>query len=97
LSKILRGISLTVAVELAKQFDIPSIHRELTTDDVASAEEVLLTSTPLCLLPVTQLNGRPIGLGRPGEVFRRLIGAWSEMVGVDIVAQAEQFSARNAE
>jgi branched-chain amino acid aminotransferase len=87
-TKILRGISLATVMELAGRFDIHCRQRELSTDDVASAGEVLLTSTPMCLLPVTRFNGRPIGDGRPGPVFHRLIAAWSEMVGVDIVAQA---------
>ena len=64
---------------------------------MASAGEVFLSSTPLCLLPVTRLNGRPIGMGRPGELFERLIAAWSEMAGVDIVGQAERFSTRKHE
>ena len=93
-TKILHGISLAVAADLAQQFDIPAIERDLTTDDVALADEVLLASTPLCLLPVTQFNGRPIGSGQPGKVFHRLIAAWSAMVGVDIVAQAVRFKSR---
>lgn len=93
-TKILHGISLAVMADLARQFDIPTIERDLTSDDVALADEVLLASTPLCLLPVTQFNGRPIGSGQPGTVFQRLIAAWSAVVGVDIVAQAVQFKGR---
>ncbi len=93
-SKVLQGISLAVACELARQLDIPSGHRELTTEDVTSADEAFLTSTPLCLLPVTRVDGRPIGCGAPGDAFRRVLSAWSEMVGVDIVTQAERFANR---
>ena len=90
LPKILRGISLSVAAELAGQLGIPFGERDLALNDVASADEVLLTSTTVCILPVTRLNGRPIGSGRPGTVFSELLAAWSEMVGLDVVAQAEQ-------
>ena len=90
LPKILRGISLSVVAELAGRLGIPFGERDLTIDDVASADEVLLTSTSVCILPVTQLNGRPIGSGRPGKAFSDLMAAWSEMVGLDIVAQAER-------
>ncbi len=92
--KVLPGISLAVVAELARRLGIPYGERDLTTDDVASAAEVFLSSTPFCLLPVTRLNGRPIGGGRPGELFARLIAAWSEMVGLDIVAQAERYQFR---
>ncbi len=90
LPKILRGISLSVVAELAGQIGIPFAERDLTIDDVASADEVLLTSTTVCILPVTQLNGRPIGSGRPGKAFQDLMTEWSEMVELNIVAQAER-------
>jgi len=93
-AKILHGISLAEAFELAETLGINVVQRDLTPDDVASADEVLLGSTPLCLLPVTRFNGRPIGDGKPGNVFRQLLDAWSAAVGVDIVAQAEQFAER---
>lgn len=93
-TKILHGISLATVAELAHQFGTPEVERELSTDDVAMADEVLLASTPLCLLPVTQFNGRPIGSGQPGKMFHRLMNAWNAMVGVDIVAQAVQFKNR---
>jgi len=93
--KILRGISLAVLVELARELGIPTVYRDLTPPEVASADEVLLTSTPVCLLPVTRLDGRPIGDGRPGEVFRRLLAAWSGLVGLDIAGQAKSFAGRD--
>ncbi len=92
--RILQGISLAVAIELAGQLGISAAERDLTPQDVASAGEALLGSTPLCLLPVTRFNGRPIGNGRPGNVFRRLLAAWSELVGLDVAAQAERFAKR---
>jgi branched-subunit amino acid aminotransferase/4-amino-4-deoxychorismate lyase len=89
LSKILHGISLSVVTELAGQLGIPFTERDLTIDDLSAADEVLLTSTSVCILPVTQLNGRPIGAGRPDRTFSELMRAWSALVGLDIIAQAE--------
>lgn len=91
---ILPGISLAVVAELAAGLGIPLVYRHFGLDELAAADEVLLASTPFCLLPVSRLNGRPIGSGRPGEVFRQLLAAWSRLVGVDIAAQARQFAAR---
>jgi branched-chain amino acid aminotransferase len=95
-AKILRGISLSAALELAGQLGIPFTQRDLTVEEVATADEVLLTSTSICALPVTRLNGRPIASGRPGAVFSRLLAAWGQMVGVDVAAQAERFAERYA-
>ncbi|MFW5693078.1 MAG: aminotransferase class IV [Thermoguttaceae bacterium] len=91
LERILHGISLDVAFRLAGRLGIGTVFRDLTPAEVAQSDEVLLSSTSPCLLPVTRFDGRPIGPGRPGEVFWSLIAAWSELVGVDIVAQAERF------
>ena len=92
--RVLRGISLTVLSELAAEMEIPLIQRPLTPADLVTSDELLLSSTPFCLLPVTRFNGRPVGDGRPGRIFRQLIAAWSSRVGIDIVSQAEQFASR---
>ena len=93
--KVLPGISLAVVAELAERLGVPGSERDLTSEQVASADEVFLSSTPFCLLPVTRLNGRAIGLGRPGALFGRLMAAWNEMAGLDIIAQAERYQFRD--
>ncbi len=72
----------------------PLTDRDLTPDDLLAADEVFLTSTPLCLLPVVSVDGHPIGSGRPGHFFRRLINSWSDSVGLDIIDQAHRFADR---
>jgi branched-subunit amino acid aminotransferase/4-amino-4-deoxychorismate lyase len=91
---VLHGISLSEMIELAQRMGIPFKYRDLTVDDVATADEVMLSSTPLCLLPVTRFNNRPIGSGAPGPIFARIMDAWSEAVGIDIVQQAVRFTVR---
>jgi branched-subunit amino acid aminotransferase/4-amino-4-deoxychorismate lyase len=86
--QVLPGISLAVLLELAARLDLAHSERNLTPDDVARADEVMLSSTPFCLLPVTRFNKVSIGTGRPGPVFQQLIDAWSAAVGLDIVGQA---------
>ena len=92
--KILPGISIAVLKELAANLGIRFSNRELTVEDVAHADEVFLTSTSPCLLPVVRLDGSPIGRGVPGDNFQRLLSAWSELVGVEIKKQAARFSRR---
>lgn len=95
-TKTLGGISLRVATELARNLGIGLSERDLRPDDVLAADEVLLTSTPLCVLPVVRLNGKPIGSGQPGPLFQRLVQAWCELVGLDIIGQAAKFARRQA-
>ncbi len=93
---VLPGVSLAMVIDLAAQLQLPFVRRTITPDEIRQADEVLLCSTSMCVQPVTKLNGLPIGSGKPGEVFQRLMAAWGENVGVDIVAQALQFRDRDS-
>lgn len=44
-------------------------------------------STPYCIMPASRFNGLPVGDGNVGPVTKQLLAAWSDLVGVDIVAQ----------
>ncbi len=92
--QVLRGISQAVVVELAEKNGIATTYCDLTVDHVAAADEVIITSTPFALLPVTRFNGRAVGGGRAGPVFRALLAAFGEAVGIDIAAQAARFAQR---
>jgi branched-subunit amino acid aminotransferase/4-amino-4-deoxychorismate lyase len=92
--KILPGISLAVLLELAEDLEIDFAHRELKPADVATADEVFLTGTSPCMLPVVNFNGREIGAGRPGAMFARFMSGWNELVGLDIIEQAQRFAMR---
>lgn len=83
----LAGISRQTVIELAAQLGIPFVERELALSDVLNADEAFLTSTPYCLMPVSRINGQVIGNGKPGPIFRRLLEAWSRLVGLDIMEQ----------
>lgn len=85
---VLRGVSRSMVFDLAMQLSIPCRQYNIEPCDAHEADEAFFTSTPFCLLSVAQLDGRPIADGRPGPMARRLLEAWSERVGVDIVAQA---------
>lgn len=85
----LAGISRETALELATKLGIPTEQTALQPYDLATADEMFFTSTPYAIMPATRFNGLPVGDGTVGSVTRRLLAAWSELVGLDIVAQAE--------
>ena len=58
--------------------------------DAANAEEMFLTSTSLCILPVKSFNGAAVGK-TPGPITRKLIDAYSKDVGCDFVGQYLKF------
>lgn len=81
---ILWGISLTVLVEILEDMGVPFLEQDIQTYDVVNADEAWLPTTPCCLGSAVRLNGIPIGDGRPGPMWRRIIDRWGEMVGKDI-------------
>jgi branched-subunit amino acid aminotransferase/4-amino-4-deoxychorismate lyase len=91
----LSGVSLAFARGLAERLSIPWREESLRQVDLATADEILLTSTPSCLLPATRFDGRAVGSGAPGPVFHRLLAAWSESAGVDIVTQARRHASES--
>jgi len=92
LSGVLPGISLAMLLELADKLGIAHAEDDLRPEQFSAAQEAMLTSTSVSVQPIVRVDGRPIGDGKPGQIYRRLIAAWSEWVGVDITAQARQLA-----
>jgi len=89
-SAVLNGISRQVVIELATQLGYSLEKKNLSIEQASQASEIWTSSTPYCLLPVTSLNQQPVGDGKPGAIFHRMLDKWSEMVGVDIQTQTMQ-------
>jgi branched-chain amino acid aminotransferase len=83
----LAGVSRATVLELAAQLGIPAHETDIQPYDVYTADEAFFTSTPYCIMPATRFNGLPVGDGAVGPITKRLLASWSELVGVDIVAQ----------
>ncbi len=92
--RILPGVSLSVLAELAAGLGIAFHFRKFRLDELAAADEILMCSTSPCVWPVTRLNGQSLEPGIRGPVYQQILRAWSELVGVDIVAQARRFGFR---
>ncbi len=91
---ILRGISRDYVIQvLCPQLGIKVLEKNIETYDVYTADEAFLTSTPLCMLPVTRFNFTPVGDGKVGKVYSELLDAWGKNEGVDIAAQIQKWNA----
>jgi branched-chain amino acid aminotransferase len=69
---ILMGITRQTVFELAAEHGIPAREAALTPYDLYAADEVFLTSTAGGIMPLVEIDGRPIGDGKPGLVSRRI-------------------------
>jgi branched-chain amino acid aminotransferase len=69
---ILAGLTRGVILLVARDLGIATEETRLTANDLYQADECFLTSTTQEVLPVTQVDGKMVGDGRPGELTRRL-------------------------
>lgn len=79
-SGILPGITREAVLELARGEGITAIEREITLLELMSSEEVFLTNTLMEVMPMTSIDGCPIGDGRPGPITKRLTNAYQGLV-----------------
>lgn len=94
---ILRGVSRAyVMEELAPQLGITVVEKNFEPYDVYTADEAFMTGTPFSMLPVTRLNGLPIGDGKVGQGFKKLLARWSHNVGVDIEGQIKKWNSTDS-
>ena len=87
---VLPGVSRQMTMDLAAKLAIPCDEADIDLYDAANAEEMFLTSTSLCILPVGSFNGAPVGATAwtgAGPITQRLIDAYAAEVGCDFVKQ----------
>jgi len=70
---ILPGITYDVVVEIAQQLGLPLEFRDIREAEVRAADELWVTSSSKEILAVVELDGKPVGDGKPGALFQR---AW---------------------
>lgn len=76
--RILRGITITRALELARQLAAENVltaigEADITPGQAYAASEIMMFGTTFDILPVVRYDDRPIGSGRPGPVFKALL------------------------
>ncbi len=73
---ILPGTTRGVIFELAGREGIASERRPVTEAEVRGADELIIASAGAGIRAVTKLDGKPVGAGTPGPVFRRIYAAY---------------------
>ncbi|WP_318835534.1 aminotransferase class IV [Burkholderia cepacia] len=73
---VLHGITRQTVFELAASMGIDAQAGRVDDAQLRESDEVFITSTAGGIMPVTRLNGAPIGDGRPGPMTRRLFDAY---------------------
>jgi D-alanine transaminase len=75
---ILPGITFDVVAEIAQGAGLPLEYRAVAEAEVRGADEIWVTSSSKEVLAIVTLDGKPVGDGKPGPVFRRMHGLYQE-------------------
>lgn len=70
--RVLPGITYDLVLELAQANGLPHEVRDITEAEVRNADELWLTSSGREVQAIVELDGQPVGGGRPGPVYRRM-------------------------
>jgi D-alanine transaminase len=75
---ILPGTTRDAAIELAR-LDMPVEIRAITLTELFDADEVWIAAATRDVLPITLIDSRPIGTGKPGDYWRRISQAFIDL------------------
>ncbi len=78
-SRILPGTSRIVVEELADELGIPRRDAPISEAELRGADEIWLAAATREVQPVTRLDDRVVGNGRPGPLWRRIYDAWQRL------------------
>lgn len=81
---ILAGITRDIVIQIARENGLPLEEGMWPVDVLEKADEMFLTGTVKQILPVTRLNGKTIGNGKPGTITRSLMHYYEKLLeGLD--------------
>jgi branched-chain amino acid aminotransferase len=84
---VLGGISRETVIDLADNIGMPVIEKDIEVFEAINSDEIFLTSTSLCICPVSLFNGKKIGGNIFGPITLKLIDAYKDFVYFDFVNQ----------
>ncbi len=70
--KVLPGITRSMVLTLAENATIPVIEQAVSSVQLKQADEIWISSSTKEVLPVTILDGQPVGSGKPGALWQKI-------------------------
>ena len=69
---ILMGVTRDTILQIAHDLSIPTRVGPITVDDLRSADELFFSGTAVEVTPIRELDGAPVGSGKPGPIAKRI-------------------------
>ena len=79
---ILPGITREITIEAALRAGIEVVEKPIAAGELASLDEMFITGTTTEVVPVVQLDGSPVGTGKPGETTLRIMELYRVAAGI---------------
>lgn len=79
-AELLPGVTRIVAFELCAALGIPVAERALTVEELNAADEVWITSSTREIGPIVNLDGKPVGDGKPGPLYKKVRAAFDDLI-----------------
>jgi branched-chain amino acid aminotransferase group I len=79
-SGVLPGITREAVLEIARNLNIKATEKSVELNELIEAEEAFVTNSILELMPLVSVEGRPIGMGKPGKLTGDLLFAYRKLV-----------------
>jgi len=77
---ILPGIRRKVILKMAREHKMALVERPFTVDEAHAADEAFMSSATTLVMPIVEIDGRPVADGRPGAVTQKLRAMYVEMI-----------------
>ena len=75
----LEGITRDAVMQIAEEIGVLCVERDIALFDIYSADEAFLTGTAAEVVPMTMLDSRSIGDGKPGAITQQIMARYSEL------------------
>jgi len=79
-SGILPGVTREEVIELALTLGVAVVEEEISLAVLLRADEAFMTNSIIEIMPITAVDGKPVGSGRVGEITEKLMRAYRELV-----------------
>jgi branched-chain amino acid aminotransferase len=77
---IVEGITRGVVLDLAREAGMDVVEGLIDVSEIAAADEMFLTSSTREVVPITRVDGKPVGKGQPGPVTKQLLESYRAAV-----------------
>jgi branched-chain amino acid aminotransferase len=78
LANVLAGVTRGVIFDIAKSLGLKVEERNITRNELYTAEEVFFTGTAAEVTPVSEIDGYPVGAGKPGPITGKIAGVFEK-------------------